>query len=91
MFIAGMSTVTEPPLNDIWNIPGEEKLLEKIRADDEAFFTTINPTVYFFSRQLEDTCRAILEGSAPPTTAEDGREAVKFIETMYKLGRAPGY
>ena len=91
MFIAGMSTITEPPLNDLWTIPGEEKLLEKFRAEDEAFFRTINATAYFFTRQLEDLCRALLEGKAPPTSGEDGRETVKFIETMYKLGKAPGY
>jgi len=91
MFIAGMSTITEPPLNDLWTIPGEEKLLDKFRAEDEAFFKTINATVYFFTRQLEDHCRSLLEGKTPPTSGEDGRETVKFIETMYKLGRAPGY
>ena len=29
MFIAGMSTIAEPPYNDIWTIPGEEDDLEK--------------------------------------------------------------
>jgi predicted dehydrogenase len=91
MFIAGMSTITEPPLNDLWTIPGEEKLLDTFRAEDEAFFKTINATVYFFVRQLEDHCRALLEGKTPPTSGEDGRETVKFIETMYKIGKAPGY
>jgi predicted dehydrogenase len=91
MFIAGMSTITEPPLNDLWTIPGEEKLLDVYRAEDEAFFKTINATVYFFTCQINDVCRAILDGKAPPTTGEDGRETVKFIETMYKLGHAPGY
>jgi predicted dehydrogenase len=91
MFIAGMSTITEPPLNDLWTIPGEEKLLDTYRAEDDAFFKTINATVYFFTRQFDDVCKAILEGKAPPTTGEDGRETVKFIETMYKIGRAPGY
>ena len=27
MFIAGMSSITEPPLNYLWTVPGEEKLL----------------------------------------------------------------
>jgi predicted dehydrogenase len=91
MFIAGMSTITEPPLNDLWTIPGEEKLLDEFREEDEAFFKTINATVYFFTKQLEDLCGAILNGKAPPTSGGDGRETVKFIETMYKLGGAPGY
>jgi predicted dehydrogenase len=84
MFIAGMSTIAEPPLNDLWTIPGEEKLLEKFRAEDEAFFKTINATVYFFARQLEDFCAAIQEGKTPAVTAADGRETVKFIERMYR-------
>ena len=95
MFIAGISSITEPPLNDLWTIPGEEKLLDKFRSEDEAFFKSLeakgSATTYFFSRQLEDTCRAILEGSAPPVSAGDGRETVKFIETMYRLGNAPEY
>jgi predicted dehydrogenase len=91
MFIAGMSTITEPPLNDLWTVPGEEKLLDQYRAEDEAFFKTINATVYFFSRQIEDLCGALLEGQTPPTSGEDGRETVKFIQSMYQMGNAPGY
>jgi predicted dehydrogenase len=87
MFIAGMSAITEPPLNDLWTIPGEEKLLDKFRAEDAAFFKTINATVYFFTCLLDDFCRSIQEGTPPPTTGEDGRETVKFIETLYKIGR----
>jgi predicted dehydrogenase len=91
MFIAGMSTITEPPVNDLWTIPGEEALLEKFRAEDEAFFKTIDATTHFFARQIEAFCAAILQGKTPPVTAADGRETVKFIETMYRLGGAPGY
>ena len=91
MFIAGMSTITEPPLNDLWTIEGEKELLDKFRAEDEAFFKTINPTAYFFTCQLEDFCGAIQEGRTPTACGEEGRETVKFIETMYKLGKAPGY
>jgi predicted dehydrogenase len=86
MFIAGMTSIIEPPLNDLWTIPGEEKLLDRYRAEDEAFFKTINATVYFFTLQLGEFCNAILNNTAPPTTGEDGRETVKFIETMYQRG-----
>jgi hypothetical protein len=44
-------------------------------------------TVYFFTRQLEDLCASRLDGKPTPTTAEDGRETVKFIETMYRIGK----
>ncbi|GHV91106.1 oxidoreductase [Spirochaetia bacterium] len=88
MFIAGMSSIVEPPLNDLWTIGGEEKLLDKFRAEDEAFFKTINATVYFFTRQLEDLCTSLLDGKPTPTTGEEGRETVKFIETMYRIGNS---
>ncbi|MDR0554645.1 MAG: Gfo/Idh/MocA family oxidoreductase [Treponema sp.] len=87
MFIAGMSSIVEPPLNDLWTIEGEKELLDTFRAEDEAFFKTINATVYFFSRQLEEFCAAIREGRAPVATGEEGRETVKFIETVLKTGR----
>jgi predicted dehydrogenase len=93
MFIAGMSSITEPPLNDLWTIPGEEKLLDEFRAADEAFFKTINATIYFFTRQQEDFCRAIQDGVPPAVSGEDGRETVAFFETMYRTGsdRPPPY
>jgi predicted dehydrogenase len=82
MFIAGMSTITEPPLNDLWTIEGEKELLGKFRAEDEAFFKTINPTVYFFTCQIDDFCGAIQEGRPPLSTGEQGRETVRFIEAL---------
>jgi predicted dehydrogenase len=87
MFIAGMTTITEPPLNDLWTIPGEENLLDQFRSEDEAFFKTINATVYFFSLQLEEFCAAVQNNTAPPASGEDGRETVKLIETLYRIGK----
>jgi predicted dehydrogenase len=87
MFIAGMSSIVEPPLNDLWTIPEEKHLLDKYRADDEAFFKTIDATVYFFTCQLEDFCGAIRDGRPPLVSGEDGRETVKFIETILKSGK----
>jgi predicted dehydrogenase len=87
MFIAGMSSITDPPLNDIWTIPGEKDLLDKYRADDESFFKTIDATVYFFTQQIEDFCLAVQEGKKPLITGQDGRETVRFIETLLKSGK----
>ena len=84
MFIAGMSGIAEPPLNDLWTIEGEKELLDTFRAEDEAFFKTINPTVYFFTCQLDDFCGAIQDGRPPSSSGEDGRETVRFIETLLK-------
>ena len=31
-----MTEIAEPPLNDLWTIPGEEHLLERFQAEDRA-------------------------------------------------------
>ena len=41
-FVAGMSEIAEPPLNDLWTIPGEEHLLAEFQAEDRARFGRIN-------------------------------------------------
>ena len=41
MFIAGMTTIEEPPLNDLWTIPGESHFLEKWKKEDTEYFKTI--------------------------------------------------
>ncbi|MDR2788663.1 MAG: Gfo/Idh/MocA family oxidoreductase [Candidatus Accumulibacter sp.] len=91
MFIAGMSGIAEPPLNDLWTIPEERDLLDEWRADDEAFFRTIDATVHFFTLQIDDFCGAIREGRKPVSTGEDGRETVRFIETLLKTGAPRGF
>jgi predicted dehydrogenase len=88
MFIAGMSSIVEPPLNDLWTIEGEQDLLETYRREDEAFFKTLeaqgSATVYFFTCQLDDFCGAIQDNRPPAISGEDGRETVRFIETLLK-------
>jgi predicted dehydrogenase len=87
MFIAGMRGIAEPPLNDLWTIPEEKEQLEKYRAEDEAFFKTIDATVYFFTLQIDDFCGAIADNRPPLCTGEDGRETVAFIEKLLRIGR----
>lgn len=84
MFIAGRSGIVEPPFNDLWTIPGQEKMLDTWKKKDEAFFAHIDATWYFFSLQIKDFARAVLAGKKPMVTGEDGREAVKIIEGIYK-------
>ena len=86
MFVAGMSGIADPPLNDLWTIPEEKELLDAYRAEDEAFFKTIDATVYFFTLQIDDFCGAITDNRPPLCTGEDGRETVDFIEQLLKTG-----
>src|SRR5207244_5488303 len=53
-FVAGMTAIAEPPLNDIWTIPGEEHLLAAFQAEDRARFTRIGATQHYHALQLTD-------------------------------------
>ncbi len=43
-FVAGVSAIAEPPLNDLWTIPGEEHRLAEFQAEDRARFARIDAT-----------------------------------------------
>ncbi len=87
MFIAGMSGILEPPVNDIWSVPGEENLLEKWKAEDSAHFSSIDPMVYFMDRQIEDFLDAIANNREPLVTGEDGRRTVELFTAIYRSAR----
>ena len=87
MFVAGMSSVLEPPVNDLWSIPGEEKMLEKWKKDDSAFFNSIDPTVYYMERQIEDFMKSLDEGREPLVSGLDGRKTVELFTAIYRSQR----
>ena len=86
MFIAGVSAVTEPPVNDIWTIPGEESLLPEWQKQDSGFFESvdINHNHYL---QLLDFIRAINEEKKPLIDLKDGRKTVEIITAIYRTTR----
>lgn len=88
MFIAGRSGVLEPPVNDLWTVPGEEGKLALWKAEDEAFFKTVDATWWFFARQIEDFAASVREGRLPAVSGRDGRETVRLMEGIYESGRA---
>ena len=59
-------------------------MLKIWEQEDTDFFNSIDPVVYFFSRQIESFSLAILDDTAVPSPGEDGRETVKLIEGMYR-------
>jgi len=88
MFIAGMSNILEPPVNDIWIIPGEENLLKEYVKEDSDFFLSLkNPMEYFHERQIEDFLRAIIEGRKPLVTGDEGRVTVEIFTAIYRSTR----
>lgn len=88
MFVAGMSSILEPPVNDIWTIPGEENMLgEMVKEDSEFFLSLPNPMEYYHERQIEDFLRAILNNKEPLVTGEDGRVTVEIFTAIYRSAR----
>ena len=84
-FIAGMSNVLEPPVNDLWTIPGEESLLAGFQAEDAARFAQIDPTLHYHRLQDDDFLQAIADGRPLEVPAEEGRKVVELIQ---EIGRA---
>ncbi len=83
-FIAGVSEIAEPPLNDVWTIPGEEHLLAQFQQEDRARFKAIRATTHYHSLQISDFLRAILDGRPPIVTGEDGRTVVAMFTAIYR-------
>ena len=83
-FIAGMSGVAEPALNDLWTVPGEEHLLEEFREEDRMTFGRIDATGHYHVLQIRDFLGAVLEGREPAVPGLEGRKVVAIISAIYK-------
>jgi predicted dehydrogenase len=83
-FVAGMSRVEEPALNDIWTIPGEEHLLAQFQAEDRVRFAQIDATTHYHALQIRDFLQAIRAGRAPSVTGEEGRVVVEMFTAIYR-------
>ena len=87
MFLPGQSTIAEPPLNDIWTIPGEEQHLQTFRAEDTAEFNATDPVEYYVRQQNRDFIVAIAENRGPLVTAKEGRKTVELFTALYRSSK----
>ena len=87
MFIAGMSTILEPPKLDMWTIPDDREVWEQWNADDIAFFETVNPMEHYHRVQIEDFLRALIEEREPAITGREGRVTVEIFTAIYRSMR----
>jgi predicted dehydrogenase len=87
MFIAGMTSILEPPVNDLWTIPGEENKLRDWIKEDSDFFNSVNSMEYFHMLQIEDFIDALIEGRKPMVTGEEGRVTVEIFTAIYRSQR----
>ena len=84
MFIAGMTGIAEPPVNDLWTVPGEADKLEEYKKADSEFFLSVDSETYFHTLQLRDFILSIVEDREPAVPLEDGRRAVELFTAIYR-------
>jgi predicted dehydrogenase len=87
MFISGVTTVAEPPINDIWKVPGEEDLLARWQKEDADFFAGIDATKHYHRLQIREFLQAILCGRPPLVPGEEGRKTVEIFTAIYRSQR----
>lgn len=87
MFIAGRTGVAEPPVNDIWTIPGEEHMLKQWVKEDTDTFNNCDPTVVYMQYQIEDYLKALEENREPLSNGESGRKTVELFTAIYRSTR----
>ena len=87
MFIAGVSSITEPPVNDLWTVNGEEGLLAGWQQEDSDFFNRIDAMNYYYERQDEDFLRAAIHGTKPLIDGEEARKTVEIFAAIYRSSR----
>jgi UDP-N-acetyl-2-amino-2-deoxyglucuronate dehydrogenase len=87
MFIAGVSAIEEPPVNDLWTIKGEENLLKQWQEEDRRRFMQINAMEHYHRLQIEDFLMAIIENRTPLVTGEEGRKTVEIFTAIYRSQR----
>jgi predicted dehydrogenase len=86
-FIAGVSAIAEPPLNDIWTIPGEEHKLAEFQTEDRARFASIDATTHYHALQIGEFLCAIQAGRTPAVTGQDGRAVVELFAAVYRSAK----
>jgi predicted dehydrogenase len=86
-FIAGVSAIAEPPVTDLWTVPGEEAQLGAFQAEDRAAFARVDPTTHYHALQFRDFILAIRAGRAPMVTGEAGRAVVELFSAIYQSSR----
>lgn len=87
MFIAGQTSVQEPPVTDLWTIPGEEHLPERWKQQDTELFNRIDAAGYYIGLQVNDFAEALAEGREPLVTGEEGRRTVELFTAVYRSNR----
>ena len=87
MFIAGMSSVLEPPINDLWTVPGETHMLAEWEDADRAAFAQVDAASYYHHLNVRSFLQAVLTDREPAVTAAEGRAVVELFTGIYRSQR----
>lgn len=87
MFIAGMSTITEPPYNDLWTVKGEAEKLDSWKKADCDFFNSVDSMHYYHQLQVEDFLKAVINKTKPLVDGQEGRRTVELFQAIYRSTR----
>ena len=87
MFIAGMSKISNPALNDLWSVKGQGSMLPVFEREDRALFEKIDATSYYHELQMKDFADALIMGKKPLITAQDARNTVAVMQGVYESAR----
>lgn len=84
MFVAGMSTITEAPYNDLWTVEGEADMLETWKKEDTDFFYSVDSMYHYHQEQIKDFVDAVQKGEKPLVDAREGRKTVEIFTGIYR-------
>ncbi len=87
VFFVGQAGKAEPPINDVWTVPGEEGLLAGWQARDRAGGDARDPMTYYHVLQDRDFVQAVLADRPPLAPGAEGRKLVALIEAIYRSQR----
>ena len=87
MFISGVTTSVDPPVNDLWTIDGEAGLLPEWQAEDRATAGDVDVMSRYHELQIADFLDAINEDRRPAVDGEDGRRVVEVFTAIYRSRR----
>ena len=76
-FVSGMTTAVEPPINDIWTVPGEEGLLAQWQAEDTVRCQTVDVMTYYHNCKTRTSFRQSSTIASRPSPAARGASLSK--------------
>ena len=86
-FVSGVTQVVEPPINDLWTVPGEEHLLAIWQDADRSRCAAINVMTDYHKLQIQDFLRAVIEDREPSVSGREGRKSVEIATAVYRSQR----